>query len=520
MTPGVINFLPASMDYFGGNEARIDPSITASGDVNGDSLVDFIEFANDSVSNDAVIVQRPDGTFVQESFFGAPSEIEAEYSIQLADFTGDSEPDILTRIDSATGAAKLSLLRGNGDGTFTQVPEAFPVGLPAYKVGVVDFDNINGLDLVAYDTASLSVLVFFNDGTGRFTQTAFTHDSPYMTGGNWLQAGDLTGDGLVDVFASVTGLSQQVLLVNNGDGTFSDETQFRGIPIQDTTTYDVEIADLNGDGKLDILCANAGLYGSLENLYIAYEDPVDGQIKFTDYSGSDGIRNSVGDMDFVLADFFYGDGLPDLLTVRRPMVYSTDPDEIYRNRGDGKFSVVYQATPNVSHNAGVACDLDGDGDLDALAGGGDGISYYRNENELSFTEVSAEWWQNPLSSTSALGCADFDGDGDVEVVESTKGKLVMYENTVYPSERIIVSRVRYDEVDLLLKVDATSSALDTSTIEVYNADTREYIGNLSCDAAGICDTRFNGVPNPVVTVILESSTGVSVTATKKRGRQQ
>jgi hypothetical protein len=155
---------------------------------------------------------------------------------------------------SYDGNATLSILLGNGDGTFqSPMSSSFtPTGDAADTVVVADFNGDGKLDLAIGSNAfsgSGEIDILLGNGDGTFHADAAypiaTNDTDYLA------VGDFNGDGKLDLVA-VPGPNYDVsLLLGNGDGTFQ-------YAWTSATAYlsSVAVGDFNGDGKLDLATNN------------------------------------------------------------------------------------------------------------------------------------------------------------------------------------------------------------------------------------------------------------------------
>jgi hypothetical protein len=111
---------------------------------------------------------------------------------------------------------------------------------------------------------------------------------------------------------------------------------------------------------------------------------------------------------------FQGDGWPDLLIGNT----INQPDFLYRNNGDGKFSQIHEVpvTLSAGWTEGIVwVDIDNDGDLDVFAARGESIAMYRNSGETGLTAVETNWWPD-IEIEVTEGCwGDYDADGDLDV---------------------------------------------------------------------------------------------------------
>jgi hypothetical protein len=146
----------------------------------------------------------------------------------------------------------VSVLLGNGDGSF-QLPTAFAVGERPFSVAVADLDGDTIPDLITPNTPrgrSDDVSVLLGNGDGSFqSATAF------FAAGDLLRAvavGDLDCDTIPDLVTANFAGDGVSVLVGNGDGTFQSATTF----VVGDGPYSVAVADLDGDTVPDLVTAN------------------------------------------------------------------------------------------------------------------------------------------------------------------------------------------------------------------------------------------------------------------------
>jgi hypothetical protein len=179
------------------------------------------------------------------------------YDVAIADFNGDGIPDLAVVMGGVEDTpCKLSILLGKPNGTFGPHTD-YALGYYSTHVLVGDFNNDGKLDvavlnrnLSASGPADVSILLGNGDGTFQpQVRTSFGVSAPSVT---YMLAGDFNGDGKLDLVASLMN-GQIEVLPGKGDGTF-------GTPIATQATTDVNadqlwflaVGDFNGDGKLDV----------------------------------------------------------------------------------------------------------------------------------------------------------------------------------------------------------------------------------------------------------------------------
>ena len=232
----------------GNGDGTFQPAMTYStqlayslavADFNGDGNLDIVVADEDlSPSTVSVYLGNGDGTFQTRITSNTTSYNEF---VAVGDFNGDGKPDIVV-IENP----HVSVLLGKGDGTFGP-PSDNDSFVGVHWLTVADFNNDHKLDVLATGDfgSSYSIGVFLGNGDGTLQNsiTASTEFVPLS-----VAAGDLNGDGNMDAILGYD-LGGVGVFLGNGDGTLQPPV------IYDTTDIsgvDVQVADLNRDGKLDV----------------------------------------------------------------------------------------------------------------------------------------------------------------------------------------------------------------------------------------------------------------------------
>lgn len=292
------------------------------------------------------------------------------------DYNNDGWLDIFVMRGGWEFAMRNSLLKNNGDGTFSDVTEASGLLSGAHRthsVAWADFDNDGWLDVYVGHEETPSQL-FRNNGNGTFTDVsvkAGVNRKAFTKGVTW---GDYDNDGFADLYVSNYG-SENFLYHNNGDGTFTDVAKNLGVekPLMSFPTW---FCDFDNDGWLDLFVASfvpsvtevargyLGLPPQAETMKLYRNNQKGG---FEDVTAKVGLNRvvptmgaNVGDLDndgFV--DFYLGTGAPSYTALM--------PNFMFRNREGKRFADVTASTGtgHLQKGHGVAFgDLDNDGDQD------------------------------------------------------------------------------------------------------------------------------------------------------------
>jgi len=346
--------------------------------------------------------------------------------VAAADYDNDGFPDLYI-----TNFGRNQLLRNNGDGTFTPVPEAGTGGnLWSVSAGWADFDADGDLDLYVvnyvdfgwdnhqfcgdsrrqisaychpdvYD--ALPDRLYENLGDGTFAEVGARAGIDDVVDGKGLGIvwGDYDNDGDIDVYVANDG-TRNFLYTNQNDGTFIDDSFLAGVGYSEDGRAEsgmgTDFGDFNGDGLLDVIVTNLTL--ETNTLYRNLGDSA-----FVDESFASGIGqpslllvgfganwfdvDNDSDLDLFVAN---GHIIDNIALFREGVAGSAladrtyeQPNHLYLNDGSGSFTEVHEragtgmALEKVSRGSAVG-DMDNDGDLDVLiSNSNQAADYLRND---------------------------------------------------------------------------------------------------------------------------------------------
>jgi hypothetical protein len=260
-----------------------------------------------------------------------------------------------------------------------------PVGF-LRSIAIADFNGDGSNDMAGPSGSSVSIFLGHGDGTFASATTFPLGQSSAV----YVATADLNGDGKADLLTCEQGSFSLSVLLGNGDGTF-------GAPVVYTTTSGVgkfvKVADFNGDGHSDALVSGTGIYVRLGN-----GDGTFGPRQDVSISGCSGNEPMIAD--------FNGDGRMDLAA---PNPCPFGRASVVLGNGDGTFGPVADYPLPGLPEFGATGDLNGDGrpdlavvneggTLSVLLGNGDGTFAPRTDTVIS-------------SETFGVKIADFNADG-------------------------------------------------------------------------------------------------------------
>jgi len=435
--------------------------ITKSGgvcveDFNNDGLLDIVAsgwFLDEQIK---IMFNNGDGTFRDGTEASTLLGITGGLDLKAADYNNDGWVDILVPRGAwwnDFGKLPASLLRNNGDGTFTDV--TYETGLfkhlrPTQSVVFADFNNDGWLD------------IYFGNESRRDSELYYNE-----------------------------------LFINDGKGKFTEVGKEAGVDAI-CLSKGVAAADYNNDGWMDIAVSSQG---TKNYLYRNDTGKNGGKIKFTNVAAEAGVENPI--KSFPVAFFDYNnDGWQDLYIATydadncdydNAAEYFNKPVKgeysiLYKNNGNGTFTDVTKemrmqvAMTVMGLNYG---DIDNDGWLDIYNGTGTPNytslvpkKMFRNNGGKAFQDVTTAGGFGHVQKGHGIGFGDVDNDGDQDVYEDMGGGYegdgfqgAFYENPGVPGNNWVclqLEGMRANRSAIGSQVKITVKNTDGSTRDFYH----------------------------------------------------
>jgi hypothetical protein len=397
---------------------------SAWGDYDGDGDSDLF----------AVGIQDPhhlyrnngDGTFTDVTVEAGLLDLRGGWASLFFDYDRDGDPDLFVTRDGWRGPAPNSLYRNNGDGTFTDVADRAGVAghENSFTATLADIDRDGDTDLyVANGVAEAGGApntLYQNNGDGTFTDVSEQAGVAHHGRSIGSAFGDYDNDGWPDLFVvNIDG--PNALYRNNGDGTFTDQTDAAGIQ----APYDGFVGfffDYDNDGWLDLFAtgwtenqqevlqsAISGKPSQERNRLALYHNNRNGT--FTDVTYDAGLARTYGAMAAQYGDIDNDGWLDIYLGNGGPPMDTYEPDILLRNTGQGTFVDITESAGvgNLGKGHGATfADYDNDGDLDIYVPIGGAMFGDRQPNSLYRNGGTSNHWlklrmQSTQSNPDAIG---------------------------------------------------------------------------------------------------------------------
>ena len=432
-------YLDAWIDFdsdgsFGGADEHIAASVSMS---EGDNMIEF-DVPSTAVSGEGYARFRlsTDGDLAP-SGAAADGEVEdyavtvssaspldsSSAGIQVAISSADANRVVAADLDedgdvdlAVSGDTTITWFENVGSGSYTSHTVATLSSwgeLPGY--GAIVAADVNGdghIDLVSAENDRL--LWFENDGSGIFTEHAFSTSWTDFFGFAGVAVADINLDGHMDLLYATYDSLRLVWCENDGNENFTEHPNVVGTVMFNS----IDTADVDGDGDVDILYSSLvdDTFGWLEN---------DGTGSFSDHSINEFSAWEYASASIVAADV-NGDGTMDVVAAKAGL----DTVTWYENDGSQNLTAHVLSTSSGGVSSVYVADLDGDGDMDifSAAESDDTVTWFENDGSANFT---AKTITSSADGACSVTVADVNGDGSLELIwaASESGEIAWYGTT-------------------------------------------------------------------------------------------
>jgi enediyne biosynthesis protein E4 len=479
-----LNILTLEYVYNGGG--------VAIGDFNNDGLSDV--FMGGNIVPDRLFLNEGDLKFRDVSdAAGLQSFNKWRSGVAVADVNSDGLLDIYVcatiKSDSILRENILYINKGvSKDGVPTFVDEARNFGVAdnghSSNAAFLDYDLDGDMDLYVLtntiekgvptnyrqkvnDGSALNTdRLYRNNGDNTFTNVSSEAGIIYEGYGLGLAISDINKDGWPDIYVSNDYISNDLLYINNGDGTFSNKIDDY-IKHQSQFSMGNDVADINNDAYPDIVTLDMlpetnlrrktvitpqGYSAYINNAKYGYAPQHvrnmlqlnNGNGSFSEIGQLAGIHQTEWSWSPLLADFdndgfrdcFITNGFPRDITDKDFGNFRGGPGGNIASVGFLLDSIPVVKVPNYA---------------------------FRNNGDLTFTDVTASWGMNQPSFSNGAAFADFDNDGDLDyVVNNINGEASLYRNNLYePGQK------KFDPHFLRIKLSGPSTNATGLGSKVY-----------------------------------------------------
>ncbi|UWZ82814.1 FG-GAP-like repeat-containing protein [Occallatibacter riparius] len=353
----------------------------------------------------------------------------------VADFNKDGKPDLAVLQELGT----LNVLLGDGAGNLATPVSYLNPNQQTTNVLVAYAADVNGdgsPDVIAYDYLNNAMITWLNLGNGTFNAAITTPLDTTFGYANTVYVADINGDGKADVVYTMTtneSPTSSTIMVESllgvGDGTFGKPSDAKtqqftvAADAQQSQVESMAIADLNGDGKLDLALGVNENFGKT-GLYIVTTALGNGdgsfaalgkaQLTSATIQGIQLVRGYL--VPFATSGIYLqdvnGDSKLDIVSDMNGTIYTAP------GTGDGNFGVAVSSDEPISDGStAVILDVNGDGKQDfVVAGDTLGVMLGKGDGTFTTPAYGSQFIIDPAGSYS-LAAGDFNGDGKQDIAQ-------------------------------------------------------------------------------------------------------
>jgi hypothetical protein len=382
------------------------PFRLAVADFNNDHQWDIV-VANRDIAIVGIYLGYGNGTFSQQISYQTGYS-SSPISVAVGDFNSDNQLDIVV---ANSDDNNIGLFLGYGNGSF-QPQQTLSTGSSSYPVSLAvgDFNNDSRLDIVVVNQNSDNVRIYLSYGNGTFA-TPIVYRLPSNSYPNWVVAGDLNNDKILDIAVANYYRDSIAILFGYGNGSV-------GKLITLSTGYysgpsTIALADLNQDNLPDIAVAN----NEAQNIQVYFGYGNGTFVLQTTYS-----TGSSSYMNMIVAQDVNNDAILDILVTDNADINGNI--RIFYGVGNGKFTLpkIYSTGTNSQPSSIAICDFNNDNrvDIAITLSNKDSIGImlrYKSEPFATQTTFSTGNHSQPTS----VAVADFNNDDQLDIAVTNSG---------------------------------------------------------------------------------------------------
>ncbi|GAA0706628.1 hypothetical protein GCM10009105_04820 [Dokdonella soli] len=396
------------------------PTSVTAADVNGDGKPDLIVANRDSNTVSVLLDTTAPGaatpSFVTQQTFATGL---SPFSVTAADVNGDGKPDlIVANYDDNTASVLLNTTAPGATTPSFATQQTFATGRGPFSVTAADVNGDGKPDLIVANYGDNTASVLLNTTAPGAATPSFATQQTFATGSGpfSVTAADVNGDGQPDlIVANVISNIVSVLLNSTAPGAATPSFAAQQTFSTGSGPYSVTAADVNGDGKPDLIVAD---YFS-SNVSVLLNTTAPGAAT-PSFAAQQTFSTGSGPYSVTAADV-NGDGKPDLIVANRlsntvsVMLNTTAPGAAMPS-----FAAQQTFVTGTNPESVTAADINGDGKPDLI------VANYFSSNVSVLLNTTAPGAATPSFAAqqtfatgfgpSSVTAADVNGDGKPDLI--------------------------------------------------------------------------------------------------------